>query len=160
MAMGPPPQPQLLSTGQEGFWQRLTQLCGERHTGRMVEGVRHRLSNHVGGCTTREVRTGFVIGPDSLRSRVVRKVAGGLVLRHEMSDAGTGDGVSGYGGRTCTPGSPTRQHVVADEETERLLPAAASNVWSLDLVPGRTLTYTVPRRGAARRLRLEFDLRS
>ena|GEM_PF-1694860 len=165
MAIGPPPQPQLLSTGQEGFWQRLTQLCGERHAGRMVEGtdsvfVRHRLSIQVGGCTAREVRIGFVIGPDSSRSWVVRKVEGGLVLRHELSDAGTGDGVSGYGGRTRTPGSPARQDFVADEETGRLLPAAASNVWSLELVPGRTLTYTVSRPGAARRFRLEFDLRS
>ena len=47
---------------------------------------------------------------------------------------------------------------MADAETGRLLPAAASNVWSLEIVPGRTLAYTVARPGAARRFRLEFDL--
>jgi hypothetical protein len=107
------------------------------------------------------VRIGFVIGPDSSRSWVVRKVDGGLALRHELGGGGgTGGGVSGYGGRTRTPGSATRQDFVADEETGRLLPAAASNVWSLEIVPGRTLAYTVSRPGATRRFRLEFDLRS
>jgi len=165
VAIAPAPRPELLSTGQAGFWQRLTQLCGERHDGRMTEGgdsvfMRHRLSIHVGGCTDREVRIGFVIGPDASRSWVVRRVEGGLALRHEMSDGGgTDDRVSGYGGRTREPGSAARQDFVADEETGRLLPAAASNVWSLEIDPGRTLAYTVARPGATRRFRLEFDLR-
>jgi hypothetical protein len=164
VSFGPPPQPELLSTGQEGFWQRLTRLCGGRHPGRMTEGadsvfVRNRLSIQVGGCTAREVRIGFVIGPDSSRSWVVRKVEGGLVLRHEMAGGGTGGGVSGYGGRTREPGSPARQDFAADAETARLLPAAASNVWSLEIVPGRSLAYTLSRPGVDRRFRLEFDLR-
>ncbi|HVG43943.1 MAG TPA: hypothetical protein VM890_04410 [Longimicrobium sp.] len=164
-AIGPAPRPELLSTGQAGFWQRLTRLCGERHDGRMTEGddsvfTRHRLSIQVGGCGEREVRIGFVIGPDSSRSWVVRRVDGGLSLRHEMSGGGGTDGrVSGYGGRTREPGSAARQDFVADAETGRLLPAAASNVWSLEIVPGRSLAYAVARPGAARRFRLEFDLR-
>lgn len=164
--VGPPPNPAVRSTDQEAFWQRLTRLCGRRFTGRMAEGtdsvfVRNRLSIHVGGCGAREVRIGFVIGPDSSRSWVVRREDGALALRHEVADDGGTDGrVSGYGGRTRDPGSPARQDFVADAETGRLLPAAASNVWSLEIVPGRTLVYTVARPGARQRFRLEFDLRS
>jgi len=163
--VGPPPNPAVRSTDQEAFWQRLTRLCGQRFDGRMVEGtdsvfVRNRLSIHVGGCGPREVRIGFVIGPDSSRSWVVRRVDGTLALRHEVGgDGGTDDRASGYGGRTRDTGSAARQDFFADAETGRLLPPAASNVWSLEVVPGRTLAYTVARPGARQRFRLEFDLR-
>jgi hypothetical protein len=166
--VGPPPAsyPSRLTTEQDVWWQRLTGLCGRQFDGRMTEGsdsvfVRHRLSIHVDGCGAREVRIGFVIGPDSSRSWVVRQVDGGFALRHELSEEDGTDGrVSGYGGRTRDPGSATRQDFVADPETGRLLPAAAANVWSLEIAPGRILAYTVARPGARQRFRLEFDLRA
>lgn len=157
---GPPPQSALRSTAQEVFWQRLTHLCGSAYEGQMVEGtdsvfVRHRLVMHVRDCAADEVRIGFAIGPDPSRSWVVRKVPGGLALSHDVR----GEQVTGYGGATATAGSADRQDFAADTFTARILPPAAQNVWSLEIVPGRTFTYGVGRAGVQRRFRLEFDLR-
>jgi hypothetical protein len=154
------PRPAMLSVAQQVFWQRLTQLCGRAYAGRMVEGTdtvftRNRLVMHVRDCTPGEVRIGFAIGPDPSRTWVVRKVPGGLALAHDVR----GEAVTGYGGATRTAGTADRQDFAADTFTARLLPPAAQNVWSLEIVPGRTFTYAVGRPGVQRRFRLEFDLR-
>lgn len=157
---GNAPEPEILSVSQQVFWQRLAQLCGRAYAGRMVEGTdtvfaRNPLAMHVRDCTAAEVRIGFAIGPDPSRTWVVRKVPGGLALAHDV----LGEAVTGYGGTTRTPGTPDRQDFAADTFTARLLPPAARNVWSLEIVPGRTFTYAVGRPGVQRRFRLEFDLR-
>jgi hypothetical protein len=153
------PRPAMLSVAQQVFWQRLTQLCGRAYAGRMVEGndtvfARNRLAMHVHGCSAAEVRIGFAIGPDPSRTWVVRKVPGGLALAHDVR----GEAVTGYGGTTRTAGTANRQDFAADTFTARLLPPAAQNVWSLEIVPGSTFTYAVGRPGVQRRFRLEFDL--
>ncbi|HSU15071.1 hypothetical protein [Longimicrobium sp.] len=158
--VGPPPQQALRSTVQEVFWRRLTQLCGRAFEGRMAEGadsvfVRNRLVMHVRDCRADEVRIGFVIGPDPSRTWVVRRVDGALALTHEVA----GDAVSGYGGVTRDAGTPERQDFAADSATARMLPPAAHNVWSLEILDGRTFAYTVGRPGVRQRFRLEFDLR-
>lgn len=159
-SVGSAPRANLRSTDQEIFWRRLTQLCGSTYAGRMVEGtdsvfVRNRLLLRARGCSASEVRLGFVIGPDTSRTWIVRKVPGGLALAHEVR----GDRVTGYGGATRTPGSADRQEFAADTFTARLLPPAAHNVWALEIEPGRALEYSVGRPAVRRRFRLEFDLR-
>jgi hypothetical protein len=158
-SLGPPPAPGMRPDAQEGFWERLTRLCGSAYAGRMVEGtdstfVRHRLVMHVRDCQAREVRIGFTIGPDPSRTWIVRKVQGGLALTHEVA----GDPVTGYGGVTRVAGTPDVQAFAADSATARMLPSAAQNVWWLEILPGRTFTYGVGRPGVRRRFRLEFDL--
>jgi hypothetical protein len=158
--VGSAPRPAMLSVAQQVFWQRLMQLCGRAYEGRMVEGTdtvfaRNRLVMQVRDCTAAEVRIGFAIGPDPSRTWVVRKVPGGLALAHDVR----GEGVTGYGGTTRTAGTPNRQDFAADTFTARLLPPAANNLWSLEIVPGRTFTYVVGRPGVQRRFRIEFDLR-
>ena len=145
---------------QEVFWRRLGQLCGRAYEGRMAEGtdstfVRHRLLMQVRDCSPDEVRIGFVIGPDSSRTWIVRRTEGGLALRHDVRE---GD-VSGYGGVTRGPGTAQRQDFAADSATARMLPPAANNVWSLEILNGQTFAYTVGRPGVRQRFRLEFDLR-
>jgi len=158
-SFGPPPGAALRSTEQEVFWRRLAQLCGNTYAGRMVEGsdstfIHNRLAMRVRGCQPREVRIGFVIGPDTSRTWIVRRVNGEMTLAHDVA----GERVSGYGGATRTAGTATLQEFAADSATARMLPPAASNVWSLELVPGRTFTYGVGRPGVRRRFRLQFDL--
>jgi len=158
-ALGPPPR-QALRMSQEAFWSRLTRLCGQAFEGRMAEGtdsvfVRNRLVMHVRGCTAGEVRIGFVIGPDPSRTWIVRRGDGRLALTHEVA----GDAVSGYGGVTLAPGTAEHQDFAADGATARMLPPAAHNVWSLEILEGRTFAYTVGRPGVRQRFRLEFDLR-
>ncbi len=160
VGVGNAPRPAMLSVAQQVFWQRLTQLCGRAYEGRMIEGTdsvfaRNRLVVQVRDCTAAEVRIGFAIGPDPSRTWVVRKVPGRLALAHDVR----GEGVTGYGGTTRTAGTADRQDFAADTFTARLPPPAANNVWSLEIVPGRTFTYAVGRPGVQRRFRLEFDLR-
>ena len=145
---------------QEVFWRRLGQLCGRAFEGRMAEGtdstfVRHRLVMQVRDCSPDEVRIGFVIGPDSSRTWIVRRTERGLALRHDVREGE----VSGYGGVTRGPGTAERQDFAADSATARMLPPAANNVWSLEILDGQTFAYTVGRPGVRQRFRLEFDLR-
>jgi hypothetical protein len=159
-AIAPAPRPALRSTEQEAFWRRLGGLCGRAFAGRMAEGtdstfVRNRLEMRVRDCTADEVRIGFVIGPDQSRTWIVRRVEGGLALTHDVQ----GDAITGYGGTTRTPGTAERQDFAADSATARMLPPAARNVWSLEIVDGRTFAYTVARPGVRQRFRVEFDLR-
>jgi hypothetical protein len=155
------PAPGAIQLPQVAFWQRLSQLCGRAYPGRMVEGtdstfVRNRVAIDVRDCSPAEVRIGFVIGPDSSRTWVVRKRPGGLGLVHQVSGEGE---ISGYGGITLSPGTAERQDFFADSATARMLPPAANNVWSLEIVGGQTFAYTVARPGVRQRFRLEFDLR-
>ena len=39
-----------------------------------------------------------------------------------------------------------------------LIPAAATNVWTVEVVPDRTFVYALRREGTDRRFRIEFDL--
>jgi hypothetical protein len=63
-----------------------------------------------------------------------------------------------YGGQASNAGAPTRQMFPADQETAELLPAAASNVWWIELVPGQYLTYNLRRLGTERFFSIKFDL--
>ena len=166
-AVGPAPQPSMLPVDQQAFWQRLTALCGQAFEGRMTEGTspgdsvfkQNRLVMHVRDCGADTVRIPFVIGPDASRTWIVTRVDGGLRLMHDhRHEDGTEDQVSRYGGDTRVPGSAKRQEFPADSFTARLLPVAATNVWALEVDPGRTFAYELTRRGTDRRFRVEFDL--
>ncbi|HEU4453835.1 MAG TPA: hypothetical protein VFR81_12290 [Longimicrobium sp.] len=166
-AVGPAPVPSMLPVDQQAFWLRLTGLCGQAFEGRMTEGTspgdsvfkQNRLVMHVRDCGADTVRIPFVIGPDASRTWIVTRVNGGLRLKHDhRHEDGTEDQVSRYGGDTRVPGSAKRQEFPADSFTAQLLPVAATNVWALEVDPGRTFAYELTRRGTDRRFRVEFDL--
>ena len=71
---------------------------------------------------------------------------------------GTPDSITQYGGRTTNSGTATLQMFPADQETTNMLPAAATNVWWLELVPGKYLTYNLRRIGTDRLFSIRFDL--
>jgi hypothetical protein len=52
----------------------------------------------------------------------------------------------------------TTQAFQADAFTARLIPAAASNVWTVAVEPGKTFSYALRREAEARRFRVDFDL--
>jgi hypothetical protein len=66
--------------------------------------------------------------------------------------------VTQYGGDTSDSGSATRQEFHADAHTATLIPAARTNVWTIELVPGERFAYGLRREGTERRFRAEFDL--
>jgi hypothetical protein len=152
------------------FWQDLQTLCGRAYPGRVVStdpGDRQlaaaRLVLHVFRCAPDSVRIAFHASQDASRVWLVARTAGGLSFTHvHRNEEGTEEVRSGYGGDTLTPGSARRQLFPANARTRALfrredIAEAATNVWSLEIVPGEMLAYAIDRRG--RHLRIEFDLR-
>ena len=59
------------------------------------------------------------------------------------------------------PGALRRvQRAEADQETVNTIPAAATNVWWIDLMPGEHFTYNLRRMGSERFFSIKFDLKT
>jgi hypothetical protein len=166
VSFAPVPREGALAVQQEVWWTRLQGLCGKSFAGRLLEGsrddeqyLRNRLVLRVAECDAEEVDMGFDVGADRSRIWVVSRTESGLQLTHLHSDGGREAEISRYGGQTLTAGAAQRQDFYADEHTKRMLPAAADNVWTMEIAPGRAFAYTLARRGTDRRFRVEFDLR-
>lgn len=155
---------------QSLFWQNLQALCGRAFPGRVVSRdpddsqlAAARLVIHVARCDAQTIRIAFHASQDRSRVWVVARTAGGLSLTHvHRGEDGREEVRSRYGGETISPGSARRQAFPANARTRTLfvredIAAAATNIWSLDLVPGQMLAYAIDREG--RHLRIEFDLR-
>ena len=149
------------------FWNSLQDLCGQSFLGTVTESVPadtafagQVLQMHVRHCSPNEIRIPFYVGDDRSRTWVITRTARGLVLKHDhRHEDGTPDRITQYGGRTRTPGSTVFQDFYADSATAALIPAARSNVWTIELVPGERFVYALRREGTERRFRATFNLR-
>jgi|GEM_PF-1204593 len=152
---------------RRAFFDRVKKLCGRKFEGRTVfpqDDPAHplagkRLVMHVETCGPREIRIPFHADEDRSRTWVLTLTGGGLLFKHDHRHAdGTPDAVTDYGGPARAGGSPSEQHFPADEQTRRLLPEAATNVWTLRLdAAKRQFVYYLERHGRPR-YRAVFDL--
>jgi hypothetical protein len=156
-----------LENPQELFWSRLEALCGQAFAGRLDEAAPgtgetfagRTLTMHVRRCTADRIEIPFHLGENRSRTWILTRTAGGLRLKHDHRHAdGSEERLTQYGGDTLEPGTPTRQEFPADLFTARLLPAAATNIWALELEPGVRFVYELRRAGDERRFAVEFDL--
>jgi hypothetical protein len=151
---------------QDIFWSQLRELCGKAYRGTLVEGNasdstfrRAELVMHVRQCSADSIRIPFHADADRSRTWVLSRTATGLRLKHDHRHAdGSEDSITQYGGDTRDAGTGERQEFWADAHTASLIPAARSNVWTMELVPGRRFAYALRREGTDRRFRVEFDL--
>lgn len=151
---------------QEVFWRRLTGLCEKAYTGAVAEApsgdttfAGKVLVMHVRNCSPNEIRIPFHVGEDRSRTWVISREAEGLRLKHDHRHAdGSQDAVTQYGGDTRGAGTEGRQEFPADALTAKLIPAAATNVWTIEISPGNRFVYALRREGTDRRYRIEFDL--
>ena len=151
---------------QDAFWNSLQTLCGQAFAGTIVESVPpdtsfagKALIMHVRQCGDDEVRVPFHVGEDRSRTWVISRTDEGLRLKHDhRHEDGSEDDVTQYGGDTAESGSAERQEFPADAHTATLVPAAATNIWTVEIEIGRTFVYALRREGAERRFRVEFDL--
>lgn len=151
---------------QQAFWASLQTLCGRAFEGRVVEGSpgdsvfrRERLVMHVRSCTPDEIRIPFHAGSDRSRTWVLTRPGQAVRLKHDHRHAdGKPDSVTQYGGDTRGAGTPARQEFYADSLTANLIPSARTNVWTMEVVPGKKFFYALRREGTDRRFRVEFDL--
>jgi len=150
----------------ERFWNALLPICGQAFEGRLVEGTEpsdaaigaQRLVMHVRSCSADEIRIPFHVGADRSRTWVITRTDSGVRLKHDhRHEDGTPDRVTQYGGDTREAAEAASFDFFADAETASLIPAAASNVWTLSLQRG-TFSYALRRESSSRRFRVEFDL--
>ena len=154
------PDPQIV------FWESLTTLCDQAFEGRVVESqppdtsfAGKTLVMHVRECLLGEIRIPFQVGDDRSRTWVITTTETGLRLKHDHRHAdGKVDAITQYGGDTQTLGTASAQEFHADSLTAALVPAAATNVWTIELQPGKLFAYALRRDGTERRFRVEFDL--
>ena len=152
---------------QLAFWASLESLCSQTFHGQVVESqppdetfAGKTLMMQVRACTDEEIRIPFHVGEDRSRTWVLTWTETGLRLKHDhRHDDGTEDEVTQYGGDSRGPGTAALQEFYADAFTAVLVPAAATNIWSIEIEPGRIFAYALQREGTDRRFRVEFDLR-
>lgn len=151
---------------QDAFWASLQRLCGRAYAGTLVEGSAADSSfrsaplvMHVRQCAPGEVRIPFHVGENRSRTWIVTRTEGGLRLKHDhRHEDGGEDRVTQYGGDTRGAGTAARQEFYADAHTASLIPAAVTNVWTMEVIPGQRFAYALRREGTDRRFRVEFDL--
>jgi hypothetical protein len=157
------------TTPADAFMANLKQLCGKSYEGRLVstdpadaDFAGKKLVMGAVSCTDVEVAIPFAVGDNRSRTWLITRTATGLRLKHvHRHDDGTEDKVSRYGGDTATGGSATRQEFPADDFSKQLFTAnklerSLTNVWAVEIVPGKLFAYELRRPG--RFFRVEFDL--
>lgn len=150
------------------FWRELQKLCGKAYVGTVAAAPaddttfkNKTLVMHVRSCEKNLIRIPFVVGEDRSRTWVLTRKKHGILLKHDhRHEDGTPDKVTMYGGLTTSVGMPTRQMFPADQESVNTIPAAATNVWWIDLVPGEHFSYNLRRMGSERYFSIKFDLKT
>ena len=144
------------------FMTHLAGLCGRAFRGEAVlisgPGFEGELIMHIRRCSESEVQIPLLIGENRSRTWIVTRTADGLRLKHDHRlEDGSDDPVTQYGGDTADPGTATSQRFPADGYTAQLIPEAATNVWTMTIVPGERFIYHLTRHGEPRAT-FEFDL--
>lgn len=143
-----------VADARDQFLATLMSMCGQRFEGAMTYPIdpKHdfagkRLVANVASCKDAEVRVPFLVGEDRSRTWVFTRTPAGLQLQHDHRHAdGTPDAQTMYGGMATASGSALRQTFAADAYTAKLIPAAATNAWTVTLsADGRTVTYHLER---------------
>ena len=155
-----------LHPSQELFWKALQQICGNSYEGSVASAPANdttfknkKLLMQVRSCSEDRIRIPFVVGDDLSRTWVFIKNTSGLLLKHDHRHSdGSSDSITMYGGNTTNSGTATVQFFPADQETTDLLPAAAGNVWWVEMVPGKHFIYNLRRMGSDRLFSIRFDL--
>ena len=160
---------QTKATGEvDNFWNNLQKLCGKAFAGTVAAAPANdttfkdkELVMHIRSCEKNRIRIPFFVGVDKSRTWVLtRQKNGRILLKHDhRHEDGKPDKVTMYGGLTTNSGSTTRQMFPADDETVKVIAAAATNVWWIDLVDGDYFSYNLRRIGTERYFSIKFDLK-
>ena len=141
------------------FFTTLKSLCGARFEGARTfptdttdSFAGKLLVAEISTCAEEEVRVPFTVGEDRSRTWIFTRIGSGLQLKHDHRHAdGTPDAVTMYGGMAKPTGTALSQSFAADTLTARLIPAAATTVWTVSLsADKRRLTYHLERNGQPR----------
>ncbi|MBL0938939.1 MAG: hypothetical protein IBJ03_08590 [Gemmatimonadaceae bacterium] len=152
------------TSASASFLTALRAHCGKAFEGQIVNpqaadsAMRgQRLVMHVRGCGD-TVRVPFHVGDNRSRTWVFTQTASSVRLKHDhRHEDGSEDKVTQYGGDALASGTAARMEFAADAATAALIPAARTNVWTVEVSPTR-FSYQLRREGTDRRFRVDFDL--
>jgi hypothetical protein len=159
-----------LSTAQskgKDFLNNLEPFCGKYYGGKAVFPEEDKnpfkgqdLMIYFSSCAKAEVRIPFQVGEDRSRTWVLTLDEKGLLLKHDhRHEDGTPDDITMYGGYANSDGNALEQHFPADAYTANLIPAAATNEWSLVISKDKKQLSYILKRDGQLRFRADFDLR-
>lgn len=153
----------------DAFFDTLSGLCGKAFEGKVIskdevdaDWRKEVLTIHVNNCSEDVINIPLHVGENRSRTWVISKTETGLRLKHDhRHEDGEPDAVTMYGGDTEGTGTALRQSFPVDPHSIELftregLTASVTNVWSLSIDPGQTLTYELTRPG--RLFQAEIDL--
>lgn len=162
------------------FFDNLSALCGEMFSGAATYPkagpatedhplVGTPLRTHISECTDTKIRIELIRGEDYWHGAWVLEMRdAGLHLFHDHlgevrtpQDLEASGDAHGYGGFANDEGTALRQIFPADNVTAEMLPAAATNVWMMELDPeNNRFVYDLKRHGEPRfRAELTQNLR-
>lgn len=148
------------------FWDALTARCGKTYEGYITQGSRigdgftgERLIMHIRQCDDDKIYIPFNVGENRSRTWILHKDSLGLIqLKHDhRHEDGTDDEITMYGGKSNSIGVKHIQVFPADEATQKMIPAAATNVWWMT-IDDTTFSYNLRRLGTERAFKVVFDL--
>lgn len=147
------------------FWERLQTHCGKAYIGKLAEGQdRPEFSGdlvmHVKSCSDNEIKIPFFVGNDLSRTWILTKDDQNLIqLKHDhRHEDGSEEAINFYGGKAPNVGHADFQFFPADPATAKMLPAASSNVWWIELSDNQ-YSYNLNRLTSDNTpFRVEFDL--
>lgn len=146
------------------FWDNLSAQCGKAFTGEVLEAPadddfrNHELVMHVLSCDDEVINIPFFVGDDRSRTWVLTRIGDRIQLKHDhRHEDGSEDEVTMYGGTSTSTGLATLQTFPADQETADLIPAAASNIWWIEVVADEYYTYNLRRIGTDRYFSIRFS---
>lgn len=151
----------------DAFWTALTTLCEQSYRGQLTIGTEESdrkfgyadMIMYPKRCDSNAIDIGFKVDDDDSRTWMFRKTEDGLSLHHRhVDETGKEDATSGYGGVASDQGTSVRQEFPADENTGNMIPAAATNVWAIEIKPGDMFAYELQRIEEQRMFRVVFDL--
>lgn len=148
----------------DSFWTKLQQHCGKAYEGTIVSGATPDFSNkkltmHVKACAENSIRIPFNVGDNRSRTWVLTKNQNRITLKHDhRHENGTEDLVTQYGGTSTNEGFSYMQIFPADIQTQKNIPAAASNVWWIT-INDSSFTYNLRRIGSDRLFTVTFNLK-
>ncbi len=146
------------------FWNSLQNLCGKSFEGILELPAEDdqfggkKLVMHVRQCSNDVIKIPFFVGEDKSRTWVLTHINDRIMLKHDHRHKdGSEDKITQYGGKTTNPGQKDIQIFPADKDTQKMIPAASTNVWWIT-VDDTKFTYNLRRLGTPRVFRVVMDI--
>ncbi len=146
------------------FWDQLQTHCGKAYEGVLELPKEDKdfggktLTMHVRSCTKDVIKIPFFVGEDRSRTWILTYKNDRISLKHDHRHKdGSEDDINFYGGITTNPGQAGIQIFSADEHTQKLIPAASTNVWWITLNDS-VFTYNLRRLGTERVFKVVMDI--